>query len=400
MRGSGKTGEKGEMKFPVRTSKPELVKFHSRANDVVWVPASQIATRAIEEDPLFMKHWVRVLQGKAPLALTRVEESSVTAGFYRWEDGHAKFFIDPYAEDISDLKLMIRNGDRPAVYLYWSHINPKLDKLVCPDDINVLKAYRELGFRKIPARIMGAKQRFLDESAVLVTGDPSKFHSAMLKVRDTVEMSFGVPSPPLADLLQGLIARCGLVSDKLSKFDTNSGERPHYHQFLRAALIRQRRLLESISILCAAGRSDHAFAIMRLVYEASINTYIDWLAPDWFGPRFQYLSTQRRFEAEARQKMRSPKPLRTVVDVATANFLESVEQKARLYPPGEYFYRLAYPTMSSTSHQDYRALTDSEIERLMPEPYDIDRDGTLANWLDVICTPLLNRIADDLGDHG
>lgn len=399
MRRAGKASRKHEMKFPVRTATPGLVKFHSRALDVLWIPASQIVAREIEKDSLFNKHWIRVLQGKAPLALTRIDESRVTAGFYRWEDGQAKFVIDPYEEDISDLKSMIRNGDRPAIYVYWSHICPKPEKFVCPDDINVLKAYRDLGFKKIPARIMGADQNFLDESAVLIRGEPSKFHAAMLKVRDSVETSFGIPSPPLSEVLSGLIENCSLVLDRVSNFDTNNGEKPHYHQFLRAALLRQRRLLESISILCDAGRADHAFALMRLAYEASINTYIDWLAPDWFGPRFQYLSMQRRFEAEARRKMVAPEPLRTLVDVATANFLESVEQKARLYPPGEYFYRLAYPTMSSTSHQDYQALTDSEIEQLMPEPYDIDRDGTLANWLDVICTPLLHRIADDVGDR-
>ncbi len=386
------------MKFPARAATPGLVKFHSRALDVTWIPASKIIARNVENDPLFTKHWIRVLKDKSPLALTRIDEARLTAGFYRWENGQAKFIIDPYEDDVSDLKSMIRNGDRPAVYIYWSHISPNADKFVCPDDINVLKAYRELGVKKIPARIMGAAPEHLDESAVLIRGEPSKFHAAMLKVRDAVEMSFGVPSPPLNEVLLGLIARCTHILEKVSNFDTNKGEKPHYHQFLRAVLIRQRRLLESISVLCASGRSDHAFALMRLAYEASVNAYIDWLAPDWFGVRFQYLSIQRRFEAEARRKMGAPKPLRTVVDISTANFLESVEQKARLYPPGEYFYRLAYPTMSSTSHQDYQALTDSEIEQLMPEPYDIDRDGTLANWLDVICTPLLCRIADDVGD--
>lgn len=382
----------------VARSGPKVASIHSRALRYEHVPSELIRVRPFREDPLFTRHFQKVLLGKTPVALTRLDTSKITSGFYVWENGQALLVDDPPEAEINQLVSMLRDGHRPALYIYWSDICPKESKYVCPDDQNLLAAYRQAGIHLAPVRVMAAQPQRLVESAVLIKGDPSQFSGTMIRHRDAVETWFGAPSPPLTEVIAQIDGACAKIITAIENFDQNDGGEPHYHQFIKAAVIRHRRISGSIGLLAKEDRSDHCFALMRLAYESALNTYVDWLSPDWFGVRFQYLSIQRQAEADARSGRKLAKSIDRVIDIGTVKFLESAEQKGRIYPSTEYFYRLAYPRMSSYSHQDYGILVDVEIEQLMPDPNAIERDRTLANWLDVISAPILTRLADDVGE--
>lgn len=371
---------------------------HSRHQPTVLVRPDQIkGDPNLVEDPQFTKLFVSTMRGEIPLALSRMNVTKITSGFYRWNSGQAEHVESTDEDGIRSLVGDIKLGRRPALYLYWSRIGSKAGEFVCTDDQNVLAAYKRLGIRRVPVRIMNPKADRLDEGAILIGSEKRPFWGSRPSPRKHYEALFNPKTVTLKEVLDEFEIRFTTAAAKVLDFDWSENREPHYHQFLRAASLRNARLLGSIRLLCGAGNVDHAFALARLLYEASINTYIDWLAPDWVGPRFQYMSIMARDRTNRSNRRPRKIEIPDVLDSPTKNFLESVEQKARLYPATEHFYRIAYPRLSSTAHQDYRALEDTEIESLLDDPQNLHREETLANWLDAICTPILLRIEDDCG---
>lgn len=172
---------------------------HSRVTPTVPIALDQIRGNPnFVEDPQFTKLFVSMMKGEGPLALSRLSQSKITGGFYRWIAGAPELVQSVDEEGVRTTMAYIRQGHRPALYLYWSRVNPKPDKFVCADDENVLEAYRRLNIQRVPVRIMAPKAERLEEGAILIGSNKRRFWGSRAPKKSHYEASFEPPTPALS----------------------------------------------------------------------------------------------------------------------------------------------------------------------------------------------------------
>lgn len=145
------------------------------------------------------------------------------------------------------------------------------------------------------------------------------------------------------------------------------------------------------------GRTEHAEALARVAYESFLNFYVDWLSPEFFGPRLQLLSSIRAAQSRG---------VRSLDDELASldNFpdlLENTSEKARVSPLGSFFHSSIYPPLSLVAHQSYIHL-ESELSSFEEtEATDcFGRLKQLGRWLDVLTAALVVRVRNDIGIEG
>jgi hypothetical protein len=212
-------------------------------------------------------------------------------------------------------------------------------------------------------------------------------------------MMFGVEDPPFDELISSLSNASERTRRLIRRFHLNDLEATHYHQVLHAILRRHEEFLSSIRVMVEQNRLEHAEGLARMCYEAFLNFYLDWLAPWFFGPRFQLLSAVRYAEL-AENDPKELKELRDSLSVLQnfTQLLETTADKARLSPLGSIFHSMVYPPLSLVSHQSYsnleaEAVTFSDTVTDAPP----ERVRQLGRWLDAITTAMVVRIRDDAG---
>ena len=163
---------------------------------------------------------------------------------------------------------------------------------------------------------------------------------------------------------------------------------------LHALLLRHERILDSISRMVALGRVEHASVLTRVAYEAFLNFYVDWLSPEFFGPRLQFLSAVR---AAQRRGIETPDDSLAVL-ANLVEFFENTSDKARVSPLGSSFHTLIYPWLSLVAHQSYGFLQYEASDFRDADFLDPRSDvGQLGRWLDILTAALLVRIRNDIG---
>lgn len=373
--------------------------MHKRLPKIRLMPASEIRVpEGLETDPQFQSKLIKVMKGEAPVALTRLPVSHIVEGFYRKTSGQPEHVVNrELVEGAGRLIQAIRGGHRPSIEVYWSALNPRPHKYVCPDAEAAVVAYRELGISQIPVRVMNAKKSRLTESAICIyeAGEREGYSHSIVVPRTRYRSFWGASPPKPEDAIARLAQLCAPLEAEIARFHKPFLE-IHYHHVIREQVIRHRELLESMGLLLSIGRVSHCFALLRLMYEGFLNHYLDWLSPEIFGPRLHALSAFRRHQARERREDRVCKDdeIRDALG-GLLPLLESVEQKAQLSPLGGSFYRSVYPTLSFVVHQDYG-------EKSAPLDWgeaDSARDAEiLVIWADAITATLLWTISSDLGN--
>ena len=369
---------------------------HRRAPPSISLPINKlIVPFEFQTDPLHQKKIMRSMMGQAPVALTRLPLNWITEGYYVRRGKDSVWISEPgFQLGRAAIASRIRGGYRPEIEVYWSPLSPKKHKYVSPDAEAIVLAYRDVGVKMVPARILDCQASKLKESAVLIyeTGEREGFVKSIAVPRKNYT-SLVRPSDlsPMANV-ERLISACLQMEGAITAFHQPCGD-ISYHETILTQVRRHRKILESIRLLLEHGRSDHSLALVRLLYEGFLNHYIDWLSPEFFGPRLHAVSEFRRIQAEDRRKGRSC----TDAKVRTAlkgllPLLETVEQKARLSPLGDLFYRIAYPSLSFIVHQDYgEKAADMEGVRT-----PLERDEVVASWTDAITGALFHTIDGDI----
>lgn len=281
--------------------------------------------------------------------------------------------------------------------LYWSPLAPGAGGYVCPDDEPALAAYRNLKFALVPCRILNPKTVDAPEASVWLEMREDKAFLAKVvpPVSDKYGAFFGETPIPFQQLMQNLITKCRDTRNIIIKFHRKGQSPVHYHEMLYAFLRRHETLLDSVARLIALGRSEHAGSLTRVGYEAFLNFYIDWLSPEFMGPRLQVLSAIRHAQSQGVEELTSSLP-------ALTNFvglLENASEKARISPLGSFFHKVIYPSLSLVVHQSYVYLED-DASFDDPSPDDAQDESYLAQLsrvLDVLTAALVFRIRNDVG---
>jgi len=304
----------------------------------------------------------------------------------------------PRPERTALMAQRIRGGHRPAVEVYWSTINPAPQKYVCPDAQLLFLAYRDVGLTEIPVRVLSPKKRQLNESAVCIyeTGEREGFDKTIAIDRTHYQSLFGRKRQSGLESFEYLILICKRLEARIRLFHLPFDDIA-YHHTIRAQVVRHRETLVSMRMLLSGGRIDHCYALVRLLYEGFLSHYLDWLSPEVFGPRLSALAEFRRVQARRRiaGEVCPDDPIREALR-GLMPILESVDQKARLAPLGDLFYRVAYPSLSFVVHQDYGE-KQTALDRRGAGAERAMKRKAIVRWSDAITAALYHSIVTDIG---
>lgn len=152
--------------------------------------------------------------------------------------------------------------------------------------------------------------------------------------------------------LAALIKQSEKTVAAIKAFHRSAPDSPDYHAMLVNLVMRHARGLDTISRLIELNRIEHALGITRMIYEAFLNFYIDWLCPQFMGPRLQFLAAIRGSGKQQKKQIEANMHLLTNF----VGLLENTTEKARVSPLGSLYHEIVYPTLSLVAHQSYRHL--------------------------------------------
>lgn len=364
---------------------------HTRAPKVRLISLSSLpVTPPRDHDPRAIHLIQQEILGKIRVALTRLPTSDVVRGFYKRVSGQITHFTELEDGAVDAVLAYIRGGARPPVEVYWSTLAPNGGAYVCSDAEAVLEAYKRLNIGMVPARILRPKNVRSGEGSIWIEPQLSGVGIAKL-VSSRPQQSFqsrGMSDDSPVKILGSLSSWSSDVSELVCKFHVNHPSNLNYHHVLNAVARRHARFLDSIKLMIDLGRLEHAAVISRSCYEAYLNFYLDWLAPEFIGPRLQLLSAVRIADYHGDE-------LKILV-----NFIQLFKKtidKARLSSLGEKFYTILYPALSRIVHQSY-AYIEREGSDFSDVPDEVDSTETIVRCLNVITVALLSRIMNDIGE--
>ncbi|NNG71115.1 hypothetical protein HLI18_14485 [Rhizobium laguerreae] len=339
--------------------------------------------------------YTQLERGQIKIAFTRVQSEKVIGGYYERSGGVSNHKTNLNSKYIPLFKQIIRGGGRPEIDVYWSPLVPNGGGYVCADDENTLSAYNDLGFKLIPCRILKPKNLKAQEGAIWA--EKADQDIALAKtvppILEKYSSFFGNKFPDFSTVINRLKRECGETRKVIISFHQDFGTGSHYHQMLHTLIVRHERVLDSILRLVVLNRVEHASALTRIAYEAFLNFYIDWLSPEFFGPRLQLLARVRGAQASSDRSLDSHlSVLGNFVD-----FLENTHHKARISPLGLYFHESIYPELSLVAHQSYRHLEYEAEGFNESDPGPLSSTTQLGRWLDILTAELLIRVRNDVG---
>ena len=371
--------------------------MHSRVRTT-----TRIALADIQTDPDFVidEHFVELIvqleKGRIKCAYTRLPVTAIISGFYQRGSDETMHVTNLKKDYLTAVQSGIRGGSRPIMDVYWSPLAPNGGCYVCPDDELVMAAYKILNFEFVPCRILRPKQIDALEGSIWLErrGKQICLAKAVAPTVESVASFVGDAKLPFHDLTRLLKEKCSGARESLVSFHEDDGSNIHYHHILHALLRRHERLLDSIDRMVGLGRSEHAAVLVRVVYEAFLNFYIDWLSPEFFGPRFQLLAAIRQAKGQGMNS--SSEHLGVLGNLVF--FMENTSKKAQVSPLGSIFHNAVYPPLSLIAHQSYTYVEHEAADfYFTDQPDPPSRVEQIGRWLDVLTATMIVRIKNETG---
>lgn len=378
-------------------------RVHRRVPEIVMKPLSEIVVDPnFRHDPKYLTLLQLQHQGKIKVGITRLPTSGITSGFFERRASNTVLVSDLVREHSVKLAIAIRQGMRPALTVYWSSLAPSESKFVCPDDEPALAAYRMLGIEMVPCIVLRPAKAAHSEASIWAEQAEAniRFVRAVAPRTEKFATFFGAGLPEFSEVIRFLRRKCRSTRQKVIAFHLDSDGDIHYHQMLHAVLVRHERILDSIRHLIRWRRVEHASAIVRVAYEAFLNFYLDWISPEFFGPRLQILSAIREREKSIDPLERKDAAEWLKILPNFEEILGKVSDKARISPLGSTFHNWIYPPLSLVSHQSYGHI-EMEATGFSTEAPDDDPKSVqqLGRWLDLITAALVVRVQNEIGSR-
>lgn len=366
------------------------------------------------DDQVFLKKYLSFNNGKKQALLSRVPLDNILNGFFQRNNGRFDLIEDPVRREMVDhAKEMIRSGHRPALYVYKNINSGSEAKFVAPDDTDVYVAYKELGIHSVPVVILEASADLV-ESAFQVRHqfyheeNLGGFICATMSLPEKGEYYSLLGSKEFADndsKLQHLQTTIEGLTERVKRFHGAYSTGIHYHQTLFSVLYRLSENIQAIRLLIKKSFYYQAVALLRSVYEISLDFYVDWLAPEQVGFWLQTHSAVDRkgFNAALVLASKSDNIKRNKVWAESLrycyDFLSNVSNKAQMSPLGRSFYDTVYTFTSEVIHQDFNMTEMYAIRMEHPEHRSFDAKAitTLVRCVDMIAGKVYLRIHQDIG---
>jgi len=381
----------------------------------ISIPASQIHCRnGLIDDEVFSKKYSQFSNGKKQALLSRIPLENIINGFFRRNNGKFEFIEDPVRRDMVDhAKAMIRSGRRPELYIYKNIVSSSEIPYIAPDDTHAYIAYKELGIQSVPVVILEVSTD-LEESAFQIRHqlyheenlgaficatsslpEQTHYHSIL------GESSFSSNDASLAHIQLSI----DKLIEKLKAFHGEYSSGIHYHRTLFSILFRLSENIQAIRLLIDNRFYYQAVALLRSIYEISLDFYVDWLAPEQVGFWLQTHSAVDRKGLKMAFQLAAPS------DNAKKNkfweesmrycydFLSTARNKAEMSPLGRRFYDEVYTFTSEVIHQDFKMTEAYALFMENPEHRSFDAEAitTLITCVDMIAGKDYSRILQDIG---
>ncbi|PBP93251.1 hypothetical protein [Pseudomonas congelans] len=365
-------------------------------------------------DPNFEKKYIHFLSGKKQALLTRLPLASILNGFYRRNKGDFELIQDPVNRGMVDyVKAGIRSGHRPALYICKNIFKKEEFRYNAPDDNHVFIAYNELKIHSVPVVLLEASDK-LPESAFQIR------HQFYHKENLGAFICAASPHPQRDDFHSILGEDISTTSDaalaqiqfsienligSLKSFHGDYSTGIHYHQTLFSVLYRLNENIQAIRLLINNNFYYQAVALLRSLYEISLDFYVDWLAPEEVGFWLQTHSRVNRkgFDCAIELACSSENPKKNKLWVESMrycyDFLGNVSNKANMSPLGRNFYDEVYTFTSEVIHQDFNMTEHYALFMENPEHRSFDAKAikTLVRFVDMIAGKVCWRVAADIG---
>jgi hypothetical protein len=362
---------------------------HTRLPPSMLVELSNIlVAKDRRSDRQFMRLYENSLLGKIDVSLTRLDEETITSGFYERSENVIRHHTNYDRTSILKAIVSLKSGTISPIFVYWNAHNPSSEKWVCPDDEVVLAAYRELKFKFVPCIILLPKEIPRVHGAVWLRGENNPAYRKTVRgiPKSTINVFFDDDSE-VSNGFERSIAECSAAISLIEKYYPNIVKSTSYYEMLGCTVQIHTKNLLAIQMLLDKELYEQAVAILRMMYEGYLNFYLDWLSPEFFGPRLQYMS-MIGFSSAAKDK-------ETIGSLY--KLLGSVENKARLSNLGEDYYRSNYKFFSDIVHQSY-----SFIENPLSDGNEPDDPSSLQKSIilncDYLTIELLRCVRNDIGD--
>jgi hypothetical protein len=274
----------------------------------VEIPLSELKfDETAPTDEQFVQLYQKYLTGKLIDVRTRVDIRTIVPGFFREDEkGSYENIGLAYAERYLDSEIWnIRLGFRPSVHLYKGFVGPAKGKLICSDDLLAFRAYEKLGFRYIPAVILGKHPECLHESGICTRGNSNTgkpiFQSLIVHEHASAPSLAGDPDSfekqEFTIVVSTLIDSVKSTKNAVVAFHrSSSGVAIHYHHTLYSVLCSLEQLLHAVELLLSNELEHQIRPLVRSAYDLFLNFYIDWLYPEKMGALFQALAVLSRIE--------------------------------------------------------------------------------------------------------
>lgn len=367
------------------------------------LPTTKINIADIKIDENFIyddgvaKAYKLLFEGKLKVSLTRFPESDIYSGIYhRLASGEIVHRTNMKPQKATLMERQIRGGHRPTVDLFWNAHCREGGGFICPDDENALEGYRRANVSLVPCRIIRPKKVAHSEGAIwLAARKNSARMDRLIAPEITGYASFlGTTESNIRETGAVLSTLCEQARSEIKAFHSEASSGVHYHQMLFAFVRRHELAIESVLDLLSKGRAEHALAVVRMAYEAFLNFYLDWLSPEFFGPRLQLLAMLKEVSVTGDDAIDSAMDS---LENFPALFGNSAE-KAKICPLGTLFHNAAYPALSLVVHQSY-----GNIEKYSSSFYDGEQtlrkedELQLCRWLDFLTAAILIRVRNEVG---
>ena len=331
-----------------------------------------IPNKNFQYDDFFLSKYQDYLLGKSRAYETRISIDKIIPGFYKRKGNSWKYIKNSQEKSsISVVMKQIRNGNRPALFLYHNLNQECKYQFVCSDDEITYYAYKELNMFSIPAMVLISKKELEESAFEYRMFYPKKdervncIFSVVPVNKKTTYSLLGEDMPEsIPNGLIQLVSYINIAIEKLKNFHLNSGKEIHYHHIIYSILLRAKELIESIRLLISNNYYIQSACLVRNLYELMLNLYITWLSPCRITSIVQLTSNYSVSEwTELGNKLMterisngSQKEIAEKINkchLYAYNLTNKVIEKARIHPFGEEFYTNIYSFLSKISHDDF-----------------------------------------------